>query len=169
MSRRLHEIAGDFLALEELLMESGGEVTEEIETWMAENTLSLETKVDGYAALIAEWTADAEKWKTEAQRNSAHAKTLENSADKLKGRLVEQLVALDRLKVETDRFKVAVQRSAGKVELLVNADQLPAEYLTTTTTTAVNKAAIKQGLVDGIESLVGLAQMTEGTAFLRIR
>ena len=62
-SRRLFQIGQDYLALEELLLESGGEVTPEVEELMAEVQGSLEQKVEGYCSLIKEWEGDAAKWK----------------------------------------------------------------------------------------------------------
>ena len=52
---RLHTIADDCLALEEMLLEGGGEVTPELEAWMAENAEHLTEKIDGYGTLLKEW------------------------------------------------------------------------------------------------------------------
>lgn len=169
MSRRLHEITGDFLALEELLIEAGGEFTPEVEALMAELHGSLETKVDGYAALIAEWLSDAEKWKAEEQRVAAHRKALENAADRMKTRLCEQMIAMDQLKVETPRFKVAVQRSASSVEVLCDAADLPAMWRREVpATVAPDKAAILADLKAGVNG-ESFARLTDGTAYVRIR
>ena len=107
-SRRLYEIAGDVLALEDLLLESGGEWTPEAEALYNEVEGSLESKVDGYAALIREWEADAEKWKAEEQRVAGHRKARENAAARLKARLLESLQQIGRDKVETPDRKSVV-------------------------------------------------------------
>lgn len=131
MSRRLHDVSNDFLALEALLMESGGELTPTIEAWMAENDANLEQKADAYAALITEWTTESKRWSTEADRYAAHAKTLDNSAKRLKERLNEQLITIGKAKVETPRFAVAVQQN-GTPSMAVEAAAIafPAEYVT---------------------------------------
>lgn len=169
IARRLHEITADFLALEDLLLESGGEWTPEVEALVAELDANLEGKVDGYAALIREWDADAEKWKAEEQRCAAHRKARENAAARLKDRLCQELVTMGREKVETPRFKVAVQRAAPSVTLLVEADQLPALYQRVIPqTVSADKKAIADALKAG-EDLAGIAEFTEGTAYVRIR
>lgn len=178
MNRRLHEVAADFLALESLMIEAGGEVTPEVEAWMAENSANLETKVDGYAALIAEWEADVAKWKAEEARVAAHRKAMENAAARLKARLVGELVAMDQLKVETPRFKVAVQRAASTVEVLVDASVLPPQFRREIPATIeADKVALRQALkladnpsageltVDGLT----LARLNPGTPYLVVR
>lgn len=169
IARRLHEITADFLALEDLLLETGGEWTPEVEALFAENQGNLDAKVDGYAALIREWDADAEKWRVEEQRCAAHRKARENAATRLKARLCEELVRMDVLKVETPRFKVAVQRSAPSVEVLVAPEALPAPYQRVIpATVSADKKALLDALKAG-EDLTGLAALTEGTAYVRIR
>ena len=168
-TRRLYEIGADFLALEELLLESGGEWTPDVEALLLENEGNLEAKVDGYAALIREWEADAAKWKEEEARVAGHRKARENAAARLKERLVEQLVAIDRLKVETPRFKVAIQRAAPSVELLVHAEELPERFRRTITTTSADKVGLKAALLEGDLELVDRAILAPGSPFLRIR
>ncbi len=127
---RLHEIAGNFLALEALLFESDGELTPTIEEWMKENEGDLATKADNYAALITEWETESARWKAEAERYAARAKTLENSAKRLKERLNQQLIELGKAKVEGPRFTVAVQNN-GTPRLAVEAlpALFPASYI----------------------------------------
>jgi hypothetical protein len=134
--------------------------------------------VDGYAALIGEWEADAAKWKAEEQRVAAHRKTLENAAARLKARLVGELVAIGCEKVETERFKVAVQRAASTVEVLVDPAILPAQFRREIPATVeADKAALRTAFkmaddptanlltVDGVE----LARLNPGMPYLRVR
>lgn len=169
IARRLHEITADFLALEDLLLESGGEWTPEVEALVAEMEGNLEAKVDGYAALIREWEADAEKWKAEEQRVAAHRKARENAAAALKARLCDAMVTLGREKVETDRFKVAVQRAAPSVVVLVEPEALPEPFRRVIpATVSADKKALADALKAG-EDLAGVAELAPGTAYVRIR
>lgn len=167
--RRLHDIAGDVLALEDLLLEGGGEWTPEVEALFNEVHGSLESKVDGYAALIQEWTLDAEKWKAEEARVAGHRKARENAAKRLKDRLCQELLFMGVPKVETGRFKVAVQRAAPSVAVLVPASELPAEYRREIPATCeADKKALADALKAGVD-LAGIAQLNEGTPFVRVR
>lgn len=125
MSRRLHEITADMLALEELLLESGGEFTPEVEALIAEMEGNLEAKATGYASLIREWEADAKKWKAEADRCAAHRKARENAAERLKERLRTELERMGRSEVEAGLFKIAVQGNPVQARVLVAPDALP--------------------------------------------
>jgi hypothetical protein len=170
MNRRLHEITADFLALEDLLLEAGGEFTPEVEALIAEMEGNREAKVDGYAALIREWEADAEKWKAEEARVNAHRKARENAAQRMKERLCEELVAMGCDKVETPRFKVAVQRAASTVEVLADPTALPEEFRRDIPASVeADKRAIAEALKAGDASLDGLAQLNPGKQFVRIR
>ena len=96
------------------------------------------------------WDADAEKWKAESARCAGHAKARANAAATLKARLMDQLIAVDQLKVEGPRFKVAVQRSAASLELLVPVDQLPKQFQQTIPAQVVaDKEAIRIHLKEG--------------------
>lgn len=176
-TRRLHEIAGDVQAMEELLLEMGGEWTEEVEALFAEVEGSLEQKVDSYSALIREWELDAEKWKAEEQRVAAHRKAREKAAERLKTRLCEYLVQMKRDKVEGARFKVGVQRAASVVEVLCPADKLPDGFKRVVPATVEpDKRAIAAALQHGGELVIGdgkarevLARMVPGSLYVRIR
>lgn len=125
MTRRLHDITDDLLRLEEHLLETGGEWTPEIEAIAKSLELDLEAKVDGYAALISEWEADALKWKAEEERVAGHRRARENAAKRLKARLCEELERVGRSKVETPRFAVSVQSSAPAVTVTCDPSELP--------------------------------------------
>lgn len=73
MSRTLFDITDDLLALEELLSEVGGDVTDEqaeeaITEWFEELGEDRNSKLDGYVTLIAEFDARAEMRRREAAR-----------------------------------------------------------------------------------------------------
>lgn len=170
MTRRLHEIGSDFLALEELLLETGGEWTPEVEALVNELDHDLEAKTDAYAALIREWLYDAEKWRAEEERVAAHRKALENSAARLKTRLCEELVRIGRDTVEGPRFRVAVQYGPPTVEVLVPAERLPEAYRREVPATcAADKKALADALKAGAPELDQLAALRFGAPYLRIR
>lgn len=175
MTRRLYDIAGAVLALEDLLLETGGEWTPEVEELFAEVEGSLESKVDSYAALIREWELDAEKWKAEEARISGHRRARENAAKRLKERLLEALTIAGRDKLETPRFKVAIQRTAPGAEILVDAAAIPDELVRVIPETReANKVAILAALKgsDGElknESGEVIARLLPGNPYVRIR
>ena len=181
--RRLYEIGQDFLAFEALLLETGGEFTPEVEALQAELEGNLEHKVESYCGLVREWELEAAKWKAEETRVGAHRRTLENAVAGLKRRLVGELVAMGREKIETPRFKVAVQRACETLALL-DPDRVPERFVVEETVRSIDKKTLLETLVkiregyelgdwiegDGIGAdLAGVAEIAPGTPYLRIR
>lgn len=131
----LYEIRNDFEALDALLYEVGGDVTDEqanaaITEWLQENRLALREKLDGYGAKIRERELLAKARREEADRIYALAKTDEALVERLKERLkwFFETEGIDRL--ETDRFKFSLATNGGKAPLKVYElpENLPDEF-----------------------------------------
>ena len=145
--RTLLDIGDDMIALEEILTEVGGDVTdaqadEAIEAWFKEVGGDLEKKLDGYASLITEMLARSAARKAEADRMKALAYADANAADRLKKRI--DLFFTDRKikKVETDRFKITQCKNGGSLSMemdVFEATKWPKDYQVTTITVDMEK------------------------------
>lgn len=131
----LYEIGSDLHALEALLTEIGGDITEEaaeraIDAWLAEAHANLKAKADNYCGLIQELSARAKARKEESDRLATRARVDENAAKRLKDRLQFFLEAHDIPKLETARFKLSVQANGGVAPLILDvpADQVPEDF-----------------------------------------
>ena len=120
----LFQVTEEFHALDDLLHEIGGDVTDPqvaaiVDTWLAELDTDLNRKVDNYAAFITELSGRAEVRLAEAHRLAKRAKIDETTAAWLKGRLKQAFEARGLSKINTDRYRVSVQVSGGvqKMEL----------------------------------------------------
>lgn len=131
----LYEIAADLAALDALLADVGGDVTEEaaeaaVDAWLAETGAALREKLDGYAALIREREASAKARDEEAARLAALARADANTAKRLKDRLAWFLNERGEKKpIETPRFRISLCANGGPlpVSLLVPPADLPAD------------------------------------------
>lgn len=118
MSKTLWEIGDDMEALDALLEELGGDVSDEqveaaIEAWFRENEANLAAKADGYCALIQRLKAVAAARKEEAERLEKRAKAGENNAKRLADRL-KMFMSLHGLKkLDTARYTVSVVANGG--------------------------------------------------------
>lgn len=124
-TRTLFDIANDIQALDDLLTEVGGEVTEEaaeaaIDTWFAELGEERDRKLDGYAYLIKSLDAQVSALKEEQDRIRARRNAVENRIDKLKERLEFYLTSNDIDKIQTSLFTFAMQKSGGKPKMVLN-------------------------------------------------
>lgn len=139
MSRTLFDITDDLLALESLLSEVGGDVTDEqaeeaITEWFAELGEDRNAKLDGYVTLIAEFEARAEMRKKESQRIAARATIDANNSARLKDRLKAFFQIMDLKTVETDYHRITLANNGGKLPLILDGayqtdpSLLPDEY-----------------------------------------
>lgn len=121
--RRLFDIAADLRALEQLLYETGGDVSDEdvesvIDAWLHETHEAEAQKIDRYCALVRELELRAENRLREAGRIAKHAKADEAAAERLKARLKAYLDVTGKKKVEGLRFVVKVVGNGGKAPIV---------------------------------------------------
>lgn len=172
MSRTLYEITKDMQALDDLLTQAGGDVTDEgvldaIEKWMNELDVGLVSKVDGYAGYISDLLATAKARKEEANRLRDLAIAGEKTAKRMKETLLMALVERDIRKLDTPRFVVTCAKNGGKAPLDI---QIPGEDLPPRFQRVFiepDKDAIREAL-DAGEEVDGCTIMQRGMS-LRIR
>lgn len=124
MKRTLFNIGEDLTALAELLEDEGGDISNEeveaaIDQFLEELSGERDKKLDGYCALIAEMEATAKAREEEAKRLNALASVGKGDANRLKSRLKLFLVNQGQDKVETARYKIAIQKNGGKSPVLL--------------------------------------------------
>lgn len=171
MTSTLFEIGADMRALEDLLTEAGGDVTEEqfaaVDAWFAENAASLRGKLDGYGALIRELEGRAKIRREEAARLTALAQTDENAVKNLKSRLLYFMQEQGEAKLESNLFKFSVCANGGKAPLALACDpaDVPAEYTKTQISPDVD--AIRAALEAGAD--LDFAFLEERGCHLRVK
>lgn len=102
---KLYEIPELFQALEAILLETGGELTPEIEAaWKLVEVNSAE-KIEAAAMVIKSLQADEEAAKAESARLAARASSFANAADRLR-QLVQPALESMGGKVKTARFTI---------------------------------------------------------------
>lgn len=168
-SRTLLQITADVEALDDLLAEVGGDVSdpaveETVGRWFAEIEDGFLGKVDNYLALIRTIEARAEIRRAEARRLAERARIDEGSASWLRQRLIDTLHRLDRPSVETDRFRVSIARNGGLQPIEIVGD-VPPEFRRVVS--EPDPAAIRTALLEGRE--LGFAVLRERGERLNIR
>ena len=169
MNRTIYDISADLAALETILHENGGDLSDPqaeaaLAEWERELELDLFGKVDNYCSLIAELESRAKSRQTEAQRLADLAKADDKSAQGLRERLRFIWETRNLPKIETSRFRVALTRNGGKspLDLRVGPDELPEWAIERKTIVTANKEAIRARLEAG-ESLPFENLMERGT------
>lgn len=164
MSQTLYQISQELRALEQLLYETGGEITDAeaeaaLDSWFLEIGKDRDTKLDNYASLIKE----TEHWmairKQEADRMYERAKVDEALANRLRKRLREVWELHKWGVIQTPHFRLNLVNNGGKqgVELLdgLTPESLPERF--TRTETKINSDEVRAALEAGEE--LGFAKL----------
>lgn len=174
--KSLFQIGDDIRALDDLLFELEGEVTDTeieaaIDQWLAENKDNLFAKIDGYCALIGEREALAKARQDEAQRLSDLAQHDTNRVTRLRARLKAFFELHDITKMETHHHKLTIAKNGGTLPLIVNpvwlADPANAPEQFHKVRIDLDKEAIREALRND-EPVEGCAVGERGT-HLRIK
>lgn len=173
----LYEIGAEMAALNELLAETGGEITDAeaeaaIDMWLAENQTALERKVDGYCALIANFEAGAEIAEAEEKYFKGLAQSRRNNARRLKERLKCFFESHGIKKLQTARFTPRVQANGGALPLIVpeawEREPASAPEQFHKIVIALDKEAIREAVRNDDPGAAGCAIGERGT-HLRVR
>ena len=141
----LYNICAEQLRINEMLEESGGEVTPEIEEALVLNEENFSIKVDGYLQSIAKYSDAEELIANEIKRLSALKKTAANIKENLKKRLANGMEIMGYDKLDLGLHKLSF-RSSTAVNI-TDECLIPAEYIIVET--KVDKVKIKDALKGG--------------------
>ena len=110
----LFQITQELEEFEKLLIENGGEITEDMEEEYAEFLHLHEDKVAAYIAVYYNLQSQYEAIKAHADRLKKNSDIVKRSYESLKGRLLSGLIALGLDKVQTPIGNVTVVRTNKK-------------------------------------------------------
>ena len=130
----LLDINHDMQALDDLLTEAGGDISDPaveatITKWMSELDTDINNKVDGYAALVSELTLRAKARQEESDRLRKRSQLDKNNAKFLKDRLLMVFEMRGIKKIETNRYRVTVAKNGGVLPMTIMDDAVPATYM----------------------------------------
>lgn len=174
--RTLLNIADDMVALDNLLEETGGDVTDPeveaaIDSFMAELQTDLDNKTDNYCGLIRQKELLAACRKEEAERLRMAAKAEENQAKYLKDRLKLVLEFLGVKKAGKVRT-ASVCNNGGKQPLIMppvtDPDMIPERFRKVISQVVVDEDKVREALEAG-EDLGSFAQLAPRGTHLRIK
>ena len=140
----LYEITGDYLRLLEMLEEN-------IDPQAFKDTLEgiegeFEIKADGYARVLKELNAEADKYNAEIQHMAARRDSINNRGKMLKQHLYDSMKATGKLKFKTDLFSFGIQKNGGVQPMEILPDvTIPDEYCRKEPDNAKIREALKNG------------------------
>lgn len=162
----LYEITQEFEALDNMLIESGGEITEENEELEQYINGLLMSKVDGCVEYLTSIEDKASLARKRAAELTELARSLENKSENFKGYMLECMKKLKHERVEGRLHYVSIKTNPKTVNI-TDADKIPAEFVTTKKTTSIDKKALAKSLKNG-EKIDG-ATLVDGKKSLNIK
>ena len=143
----LYEITSELRELQDALIESGGEITDEMEERFDDLLDAEEDKTEGYIAVIRSMEEEAEAFKREEQRLKKRRKAAENSAGRLKERLLMAMEVRGQDERSTALGKVKRQRnSSSGTTVFSDPEDLPDHFK------RVRVSADKRAIREALES-----------------
>jgi hypothetical protein len=165
---RLFEISGAIVAIEDRIIEAGGEITPEIEAELNAMEGSFEEKAVAVAAVVQNLSGLADAARGEEKRIAALRKARENGADRLKRYLRDCMVVTGTKKIESGAFNIGLQASPPSVTCMLDASELPERFVRVIPETReVDKKALIDAYKAGEEIPTGV--IVENAMHVRIR
>lgn len=141
----LYRITSEQLRINELLEESGGELTAEIEEALMLNEENFIAKSEGYIEAIAYFKARQEAAKVRIEEMQRIKKTAENAEKRLKERMQLAMEIMGRDKVEVGLHKLSLRNT--QVVNIICESAVPNEFVKVET--SIDKAKLRERLKTG--------------------
>lgn len=152
MKLNLFQIELQYIALAELLINNGGETSDEINEALQINQNDLEAKAKGYGYIIFDIENEVTVIDSEIKRLSALKKSRTNTVERLKTTLSDAMQLFQITEIKTATLKINFRKSESI--FIENESLLDARFLTIKTTSTPNKVAIKEAIKAG-ETVLG--------------
>lgn len=147
-SKSLISIVKDFNAIDELLIENGGELNQTLEQWMEINETNLVEKVDNYKLYIDHLDARNDYFKgIKDQANSAQ-NIFKNMKKKMKANLEYAMERMKKDELSGQMFRFKLSKPSSQV-VIEDAEKLPLEFMDEKTVFVPNVKKIEEALERG--------------------
>jgi hypothetical protein len=148
----IYQIEREYLELANQLIESGGEVSPELELQLTINQEQLEQKARGYGFVVKQMESDVSIIDAEIERLKGLKKSREKTIERLETTVSNAMQLYQIQKLETPTLKISFRKSES-VEIDNEAD-IPAQFLKEKITYTIDKTAIKEAIKKG-EVVIG--------------
>lgn len=142
----LFDITAEQRRINDALMESGGELTPELEEALLVNAENFAVKVEGYTTSIRKFDALAEAADAEIKRIQAIKKSATNSAKRLKESLAYGMEVMGMDKAEIGLNKLSFRTSTAVN--ITDEVRIPNQYIKVET--KIDKESLKRDLKAGL-------------------
>jgi len=157
----IYELTGQYQKLQ-LLIESGDFTEEELQDTFESLDFDIEEKAENYGLVITNLATQAAGLDAEIKRLSERKGMINKNITRMKDNLLGAMKDTGKLKFNTTHFAFSTRKSTS-VSILVETEELAAEYIKEKTTKSADKTLIGKALKSGKE--VYGAELTEKINF----
>lgn len=143
----IFQIDQEFLRLQELLENSDGELTQEMEDILKNDEVNITSKYTNYVKMIKKFESDSDTVTKEIERLSKMKQSSNKAIDRLKSSLKDSMMLRKIEKYDDPLFKLSFLKSSS-VEI-IDEDLIPKKYITKKVVLSANKVEIKKVLLTG--------------------
>ena len=147
-SKSLVSLVQDAIQVEQALLESGGELTPEIESMLAAVETAIPAKIDNYKNIIDRLTLSGEFFEDRAKAYQAAAQGCAVAVDRLKDNIKYAMNSQGLTSIQGNEFKFSLSKMPSKVVL---KDNVPAEYMKQSIKFEPDMEKIREALAMGEE------------------
>ena len=145
-------LAEEMSRIEQILSESGGELTPDLEAQLANIDIQTASKIDGYYAFMERLESDGMLWEKRATEMQKIADGHFALKERLKKAILVAMSTLGKDEIKGNMKRAKLQATAGR--LVVNEKILPEEYKITVVTKKPDNEMIRAKL-DAFEDVPG--------------
>lgn len=149
MNKTLGELVVQSAEISRALVESDGELTNQLEDLLKDFETGLTHKIDGYSFIEDQLEVQAAFFKKKAEVYTRIAKAHERAQERLRDRLKQAMQCMERPEIQGD--EIIYKLVKGNPSLQIEIKDLPQEYLLQIVHTEANKVRIKEDLKQGIK------------------
>jgi hypothetical protein len=135
--------------IKRVLMETGGELTPELEKAMAEVESKMPDKADSYVFVTQDLRNEAALWKKRAQDFAAVARTFENYADAMEESIKFACVKMNVTELEGAQYIWKLVKSKAAV-MIDDETKIPSGHIEIVQTRKIRKDSIYEDLKNGL-------------------
>lgn len=146
-SQSLISLTAEYQKLIHMLMESGGEISAELEEALTVSQETLAKKTDKYDFVITKLEAEEEYWKARAEQYTRVARACANARARLRDAIKGAMQAMGKTEIVGENATFKLTNSAPK--LVLNEKELPKDFVIETIVATPDKEKIKETLKAG--------------------
>lgn len=168
-SLTLFDLDAQLAEAESYLLDAGGVITDDVDAALDVLLDARDDKVSAYVALIRNNDATAAAFKAETDRLDARRRAHENSAKRLKERLLASMIARGEAVHETPIGRVRVQHAGRRAVVLRIADAADLPERFRSVRVEADRAALAAAIEAHDPEAEAVAALADPTPYLSIR